>query len=138
MALPNYCCTFLLFWLLIFDTGKVYSLDENSSLGSSIESEYDMGSVQRNVGLLGDAPPLKDVVPLAAPFLGLRPANPAMQALASQKRETHNRSPVSFREGRRASDTSLTQGNREALNLLCSFRAVAAPQLISCCCANQT
>lgn len=91
-------------------TGKVYSLDEKSSLGSSIESEYDMGSVQRNVGLLGDAPPLKDVVPLAAPFLGLRPANPAMQALASQKRETHNRSPVSFREGRRASDTSLTQG----------------------------
>ncbi|POI35123.1 hypothetical protein CIB84_001125, partial [Bambusicola thoracicus] len=91
-------------------TGKVYSLDENSSLGSSTESEYDMGSVQRNVGLLGDAPPLKDVVPLAAPFLGLRPANPAMQALASQKRETHNRSPVSFREGRRASDTSLTQG----------------------------
>ncbi|XP_048824244.1 serine/threonine-protein kinase SIK2 isoform X1 [Lagopus muta] len=91
-------------------TGKVYSLDENSSLGSSIESEYNMGSVQRNVGLLGDAPPLKDVVPLAAPFLGLRPTNPAMQALASQKRETHNRSPVSFREGRRASDTSLTQG----------------------------
>ncbi|XP_021231508.1 serine/threonine-protein kinase SIK2 isoform X2 [Numida meleagris] len=91
-------------------TGKVYSLDENSSLGSSIESEYDMGSVQRNVGLLGDAPPLKDMVPLAAPFLGLRPANPAMQALASQKREAHNRSPVSFREGRRASDTSLTQG----------------------------
>ncbi|XP_042738547.1 serine/threonine-protein kinase SIK2 isoform X4 [Lagopus leucura] len=91
-------------------TGKVYSLDENSSLGSSIESEYNMGSLQRNVGLLGDAPPLKDVVPLAAPFLGLRPTNPAMQALASQKRETHNRSPVSFREGRRASDTSLTQG----------------------------
>ncbi|OXB81216.1 UNVERIFIED_CONTAM: hypothetical protein H355_014260 [Colinus virginianus] len=91
-------------------TGKVYSLDENSSLGSSIESEYDVGSAQRNVGLLGDAPPLKDVVPLAAPFLGLRPANPAMQALASQKREAHNRSPVSFREGRRASDTSLTQG----------------------------
>ncbi|XP_054659330.1 serine/threonine-protein kinase SIK2 isoform X3 [Grus americana] len=44
------------------------------------------------------------------PGTGLRPANPAMQALASQKRETHNRSPVSFREGRRASDTSLTQG----------------------------
>ncbi|XP_010579767.1 PREDICTED: serine/threonine-protein kinase SIK2 isoform X3 [Haliaeetus leucocephalus] len=44
------------------------------------------------------------------PGTGLRPANPAMQALTSQKRETHNRSPVSFREGRRASDTSLTQG----------------------------
>ncbi|XP_065594672.1 serine/threonine-protein kinase SIK2 isoform X2 [Cyrtonyx montezumae] len=96
--------------VMVPGTGKVYSLDENSSLRSSIESEYDVGSAQRNVGLLGDAPPLKDVVPLAAPFLGLRPANPAMQALASQKREAHNRSPVSFREGRRASDTSLTQG----------------------------
>ncbi|KAJ8388310.1 hypothetical protein AAFF_G00134640 [Aldrovandia affinis] len=33
-----------------------------------------------------------------------------MQALSFQKREAHNRSPISFREGRRASDTSLTQG----------------------------
>ncbi|XP_033925493.1 serine/threonine-protein kinase SIK2 [Melopsittacus undulatus] len=97
-------------------TGKVYSLDENSSLGS-IESEYDMGSVQRDTKFLEDTPSLKEMVltnqqapGMTRPFLGLRPANPAMQALASQKRETHNRSPVSFREGRRASDTSLTQG----------------------------
>ncbi|XP_062464647.1 serine/threonine-protein kinase SIK2 [Pezoporus occidentalis] len=97
-------------------TGKVYSLDENSSLGS-IDSEYDMGSVQRDTKFLEDTPSLKEMVltnqqapGMTRPFLGLRPANPAMQALASQKRETHNRSPVSFREGRRASDTSLTQG----------------------------
>ncbi|KAM9370013.1 serine/threonine-protein kinase SIK2 [Phaethornis superciliosus] len=97
-------------------TGKVYSLNENSSLGS-IDSEYDMGSIQRDVKFLEDAPSLKEMVlnnqqapRMTPPFIGLRPANPAMQALTSQKRETHNRSPVSFREGRRASDTSLTQG----------------------------
>lgn len=116
-ALLNYCSTFLLFWLLVFVTGKVYSLDENSSLGS-IDSEYDMGSIQRDIKFLEDTPSLKEMVltnqqapRMTAPFIGLRPANPAMQALAFQKRETHNRSPVSFREGRRASDTSLTQGN---------------------------
>ncbi|XP_069732671.1 serine/threonine-protein kinase SIK2 [Phaenicophaeus curvirostris] len=97
-------------------TGKVYSMDENSSLGS-IDSEYDMGSIQRDIKFLEDTPSLKELVltnqqapRMTAPFIGLRPANPAMQALTSQKRETHNRSPVSFREGRRASDTSLTQG----------------------------
>ncbi|XP_061870146.1 serine/threonine-protein kinase SIK2 isoform X1 [Colius striatus] len=97
-------------------TGKVYSLDENSSLGS-IESEYDMGSIHRDIKFLEDTPSLKEMVltsqqtaRMTPPFIGLRPANPAMQALTSQKRETHNRSPVSFREGRRASDTSLTQG----------------------------
>ncbi|XP_026719584.1 serine/threonine-protein kinase SIK2 isoform X2 [Athene cunicularia] len=97
-------------------TGKVYSLDENSSLGS-IDSEYDVGSIQREIKFLEDTPSLKEMVlsnqqapRMTTPFIGLRPANPAMQALASQKRETHNRSPVSFREGRRASDTSLTQG----------------------------
>ncbi|KAJ7418428.1 Serine/threonine-protein kinase SIK2 [Pitangus sulphuratus] len=97
-------------------TGKVYSLDENSSLGS-IDSEYDMGSIQRDMKFLGETPSLKEMVlsnqqapRLTPPFIGLRPANPAMQALSSQKREAHNRSPVSFREGRRASDTSLTQG----------------------------
>ncbi|XP_075029012.1 serine/threonine-protein kinase SIK2 isoform X2 [Calonectris borealis] len=96
--------------------GKVYSLDENSSLGS-IDSEYDMGSFQRDIKFLEDTPSLKEMVltnqqapRMTTPFIGLRPANPAMQALTSQKRETHNRSPVSFREGRRASDTSLTQG----------------------------
>ncbi|XP_065426432.1 serine/threonine-protein kinase SIK2 isoform X5 [Chrysemys picta bellii] len=96
--------------------GKVYSLDENPSLGS-IDSEYDMGSFQRDLNFLEDTPTLKEMVlanqsapRMTPPFIGLRPANPAMQALTSQKREAHNRSPVSFREGRRASDTSLTQG----------------------------
>lgn len=77
-----------------------------------------MGSIQRDIKFLEDTPSLKEMVltnqqapRMTTPFIGLRPANPAMQALASQKRETHNRSPVSFREGRRASDTSLTQGN---------------------------
>ncbi|XP_035749836.1 serine/threonine-protein kinase SIK2 isoform X2 [Egretta garzetta] len=101
---------------LMMMPGKVYSLDENSSLGS-IDSEYDMGSIQRDIKFLEDTPSLKEMVltnqqapRMTTPFIGLRPANPAMQALTSQKRETHNRSPVSFREGRRASDTSLTQG----------------------------
>lgn len=77
-----------------------------------------MGSIQRDIKFLEDTPSLKEMVltnqqapRMTTPFIGLRPANPAMQALTSQKRETHNRSPVSFREGRRASDTSLTQGN---------------------------
>ena len=77
-----------------------------------------MGSIRRDIKFLEDTPSLKEVVltnqqapRMTTPFIGLRPANPAMQALTSQKRETHNRSPVSFREGRRASDTSLTQGN---------------------------
>nr|XP_030146615.3 serine/threonine-protein kinase SIK2 [Taeniopygia guttata] len=102
--------------VMVPGTGKVYSLDENSSLGS-IDSEYDMGSMQRDLKFLGETPSLKEMVlssqqppRVTSPFLGLRPANPAMQALSSQKREAHNRSPVSFREGRRASDTSLTQG----------------------------
>nr|XP_028564474.1 serine/threonine-protein kinase SIK2 isoform X3 [Podarcis muralis] len=97
-------------------TGKVFSMDENQSL-SSIDSEYDMGSIQRDLNFLEDTPSLKEMVlanqpapRMTPPFIGLRPANPAMQALASHKREAHNRSPVSFREGRRASDTSLTQG----------------------------
>ncbi|XP_034996157.1 serine/threonine-protein kinase SIK2 [Zootoca vivipara] len=97
-------------------TGKVFSMDENQSL-SSVDSEYDMGSIQRDLNFLEDTPSLKEMVlanqpapRMTPPFIGLRPANPAMQALASHKREAHNRSPVSFREGRRASDTSLTQG----------------------------
>ncbi|XP_071432222.1 serine/threonine-protein kinase SIK2 [Pithys albifrons albifrons] len=102
--------------VMVPGTGKVYSLDENSSLGS-IDSEYDMGSMQRDIKLLAETPSLKELVlsnqqgpGLSPPFLALRPANPAMQALSAHKRELHNRSPVSFREGRRASDTSLTQG----------------------------
>ncbi|XP_036113508.1 serine/threonine-protein kinase SIK2 [Molossus molossus] len=97
-------------------SGKVFSMSDNPSLGS-VDSEYDMGSLQRDLNFLEDTPSLKDLMlanqpspRVASPFISLRPANPAMQALSSQKREAHNRSPVSFREGRRASDTSLTQG----------------------------
>ncbi|XP_064144970.1 serine/threonine-protein kinase SIK2 isoform X2 [Loxodonta africana] len=97
-------------------SGKIFSMSDNPSL-DSVDSEYDMGSVQRDLNFLEDNPSLKDIMlanqrspHMTSPFISLRPANPAMQALSSQKREAHNRSPVSFREGRRASDTSLTQG----------------------------
>ncbi|KAM8853856.1 serine/threonine-protein kinase SIK2 [Synchiropus picturatus] len=99
--------------------GKLFALGHNPSMGS-VDSDigYDMGSMQSDLGLLEDPPALSEVAPgsrsshgvAPAPFLNSRPANPAMAALTSQHRETHNRSPISFREGRRASDTSLTQG----------------------------
>uniref|UniRef100_A0A8C7A667 non-specific serine/threonine protein kinase n=1 Tax=Neovison vison TaxID=452646 RepID=A0A8C7A667_NEOVI len=102
--------------LVVPGSGKIFSMSDNPSL-DSVDSEYDMGSVQRDLNFLEDNPSLKDIMlanppspRLTSPFISLRPANPAMQALSSQKREAHNRSPVSFREGRRASDTSLTQG----------------------------
>lgn len=95
-----------------------------------------MGSIQRDVSFLEDTPSLKEMVlttqpapRMTPPFIGLRPANPAMQALTSQKRETHNRSPISFREGRRASDTSLTQGNKRAA-------CMEAPRHPGCCAAH--
>ncbi|XP_017284500.1 serine/threonine-protein kinase SIK2 isoform X2 [Kryptolebias marmoratus] len=98
--------------------GKLFSLGHNPSTGS-MDSDigYDMGSVHSDLGLLEDSPSsFSEAVPASssgvnpASFLMARPANPAMAALTSQHRETHNRSPISFREGRRASDTSLTQG----------------------------
>nr|XP_019944069.1 PREDICTED: serine/threonine-protein kinase SIK2 isoform X1 [Paralichthys olivaceus] len=98
--------------------GKLFTLGHNPSMGS-VDSDigYDMGSMQSDLGLLEDPPSLCEMVPASSapgvtptPFLSTRPANPAMAALTSQYRETHNRSPISFREGRRASDTSLTQG----------------------------
>ncbi|XP_005987323.1 serine/threonine-protein kinase SIK2a isoform X1 [Latimeria chalumnae] len=102
--------------IMMPNPGKLFTVGNNPSLGS-VDSEYDMGSVQSDISFLEDTPSLKEVVlanqpvtRMTPPFIGLRPANPAMQALTSQKREAHNRSPVSFREGRRASDTSLTQG----------------------------
>ncbi|XP_061734533.1 serine/threonine-protein kinase SIK2 isoform X3 [Nerophis ophidion] len=99
--------------------GKFLALGHRPSMGS-VDSDmgYDMGSMHSNLSLLEDPPSLSEVVLASstAPgvptssFLRARPANPAMAALTSQHRETHNRSPISFREGRRASDTSLTQG----------------------------
>nr|XP_040030061.1 serine/threonine-protein kinase SIK2 [Gasterosteus aculeatus aculeatus] len=99
--------------------GKLFAIGHNPSMGSmDSDMGYDMGSMQSDLGLLDDPPSLGEVVAAnstaagiaPAPFLSARPANPAMAVLTSQHRETHNRSPVSFREGRRASDTSLTQG----------------------------
>ncbi|XP_026869468.2 serine/threonine-protein kinase SIK2 isoform X1 [Electrophorus electricus] len=98
-------------------SGKLFGLVQNTSLGS-VESQYDMGSMHSDLGATEDPPSLNEVVLANAPisrvtpppFVGTRPPNPAMQALSSQRRDIHNRSPVSFREGRRASDTSLTQG----------------------------
>ncbi|XP_077396608.1 serine/threonine-protein kinase SIK2 isoform X2 [Festucalex cinctus] len=99
--------------------GKMFTLGHNPSMGS-VDSDmgYDMGSMHSDLGLLEDPPSLNEVVLANSPashvppasFLSTRPANPAMAALTSQHRDTHNRSPISFREGRRASDTSLTQG----------------------------
>lgn len=88
---------------------------------------YDMGSMHSDIGLLEDPPSLSELVSsntstqtvAPSPFLSARPPNPAMAALTSQHRETHNRSPISFREGRRASDTSLTQGQEySSINVL--------------------
>lgn len=81
----------------------------------SMDSEYDMGSMHSDLSLLEDTSTLNEAVLANTPISRVtppftRPPNPAMQALSSQRREAHNRSPVSFREGRRASDTSLTQG----------------------------
>ncbi|XP_028821353.1 serine/threonine-protein kinase SIK2 isoform X2 [Denticeps clupeoides] len=90
---------------------KLFSLGQNPSVGS-MDSEFDLGSIHSDHSLLEDTPQIINTsVTRAAPrFLSGRPANPTMQALSSQRREEHNRSPISFREGRRASDTSLTQG----------------------------
>ncbi|KAG7281736.1 hypothetical protein CRUP_028050, partial [Coryphaenoides rupestris] len=87
--------------------GKLFALGHNPSLGS-VDSDmgYEMGSVNSDLSLLaGSSAPRQ----APGPFLSARPANPTMAALTCQRRETHNRSPISFREGRRASDTSLTQ-----------------------------
>ncbi|MGH0165348.1 UNVERIFIED_CONTAM: hypothetical protein FKN15_069107 [Acipenser sinensis] len=86
--------------------GKLFAMSTDPSLGS-MDSEYETGSVHSDLSLLEEPPGLSRMTP---PFIGMRPPNPVMQALSAQKREAHNRSPVSFREGRRASDTSLTQG----------------------------
>ncbi|XP_075695874.1 serine/threonine-protein kinase SIK2 isoform X2 [Rhinoderma darwinii] len=96
--------------------GKLFTIGNIPCLGS-VDSEYDMGSVQSDLNFQEDAGVLNEVAManqavtrLTPPYIGIRPTNLAMPAMSSQKREAHNRSPVSFREGRRASDTSLTQG----------------------------
>ncbi|XP_069004182.1 serine/threonine-protein kinase SIK2 isoform X3 [Embiotoca jacksoni] len=76
------------------------------------QRRHTLSEVTNQPGLSNQVVPANSSTPgvTPAPFLSARPANPAMAALTSQHRETHNRSPISFREGRRASDTSLTQG----------------------------
>ncbi|KAJ8280626.1 hypothetical protein GJAV_G00057040 [Gymnothorax javanicus] len=95
---------------MMTSSGKLLAMAHNPSLGS-VDSEYDMGSMHSDLSLLED-PALANtsVARMTPPFIGVKPPNPAMETLTSQRRETHNRSPISFREGRRASDTSLTQG----------------------------
>ncbi|KAK3560919.1 hypothetical protein QTP86_023112 [Hemibagrus guttatus] len=96
---------------VLSSAGKLFSL-------GSMDSEYDPGSMHSDLSLLEDASSINGAVlgnasisRVTPPFISrVAPPNPAMHVLSSQTRETHNRSPVSFREGRRASDTSLTQG----------------------------
>lgn len=91
-----------------------------------MDSEYDTDSMHSDLSLLEDASSINEVVLANAsisrvtpPFISrVTPPNPAMHVLGSQRRETHNRSPVSFREGRRASDTSLTQGQHSCSHSL--------------------
>uniref|UniRef100_A0A671QBF1 Uncharacterized protein n=2 Tax=Sinocyclocheilus anshuiensis TaxID=1608454 RepID=A0A671QBF1_9TELE len=81
-----------------------------------MDSEYSMGSTQSDFSLPEENPALKDVLsttpasPTAPVFLGMKPPEPTLQPLNTEGQSSHNHSLVSFREGRRASDTSLTQG----------------------------
>ncbi|KAL1274513.1 hypothetical protein QQF64_027327, partial [Cirrhinus molitorella] len=87
----------------------------NPSLGS-MDSEYSMGSTQSDFSLPEENPALKEALsttpasPAAPVFLGTKPPEPTLQPLNTEGQGAHNHSLVSFREGRRASDTSLTQG----------------------------
>ncbi|KAL0192520.1 hypothetical protein M9458_010816, partial [Cirrhinus mrigala] len=86
----------------------------NPSLGST-DSEYSMGSTQSDFSLPEENPALKEALsttpasPAAPVFLGMKPPEPTLQPLNTERQGAHNHSLVSFREGRRASDTSLTQ-----------------------------
>lgn len=87
----------------------------NPSLGS-VDSEYDLGSTHSDLSLAEEPPAhggILSTMPASqtdSTFPGLKPSNPSPQALSSEEHKAHNHSSVSFREGRRASDTSLTQG----------------------------
>ncbi|XP_053473959.1 serine/threonine-protein kinase SIK2a isoform X1 [Ictalurus furcatus] len=96
-------------------SGKLLSMALNPSLGS-MDSEYDLGSTHSDLSLADDPPPhggTPTVMPASQAdptFPCLKASNPSPQGLSSEERKAHNHSSVSFREGRRASDTSLTQG----------------------------
>lgn len=71
---------------------------------SASEGPVGLGGGLATPGLLGTSSPVR----LASPFLGSHSATPVLQAQAGLG--TAVLLPVSFQEGRRASDTSLTQG----------------------------
>uniref|UniRef100_A0A671SGV0 Salt-inducible kinase 2b n=2 Tax=Sinocyclocheilus anshuiensis TaxID=1608454 RepID=A0A671SGV0_9TELE len=81
-----------------------------------MDSEYSMGSTQSDFSLPEENRALKEALSTtpassAAPvFLSMKPPEPTLQPLNTEGQDAHNHSLVSFREGRRASDTSLTQG----------------------------
>nr|XP_023682015.1 serine/threonine-protein kinase SIK2-like isoform X2 [Paramormyrops kingsleyae] len=89
--------------------GRLASLGHNPSMGS-MESECDGSSIHSELSFLEDPPSLGDLPQAQCSFAPRAPADPHVPPLSLQWRELHNRSPVCFREGRRASDTSLTQG----------------------------
>lgn len=71
---------------------------------SASEGPAGLGGGLATPGLLGTSSPVR----LASPFLGSQSATPVLQAQTGLG--TAVLLPVSFQEGRRASDTSLTQG----------------------------
>ncbi|XP_055056396.2 serine/threonine-protein kinase SIK2a isoform X1 [Misgurnus anguillicaudatus] len=87
----------------------------NPSLGS-MDSEYSMGSTQSDFSLPEENSAVKDPLnttpasSTAPDFLNMKPPDPTLQMTNPEGQDAHNPSLVSFREGRRASDTSLTQG----------------------------
>lgn len=84
-----------------------------------------LGSSLATQGLLGTCSPVR----LASPFLGAQSATPVLQAQGGLGGAVLL--PVSFQEGRRASDTSLTQG--EAPLCTSSFsRSTAVPSRCLC------
>ncbi|XP_068077154.2 serine/threonine-protein kinase SIK2a isoform X1 [Danio rerio] len=82
--------------------------DLNPSL-SSMDSQYSMGSTQSDCSFPEESPALNSTPAgsTAPVFLSIKPPEACLQTLNPQG---HNHSLISFREGRRASDTSLTQG----------------------------
>ncbi|XP_047419169.1 serine/threonine-protein kinase SIK1 isoform X2 [Sciurus carolinensis] len=89
-------------------TGRRHTLAEVSTYFSPVtppcEGPVGLGSSLATQGLLGTCSPVR----LASPFLGSQSATPVLQAQGGLGRAVLL--PVSFQEGRRASDTSLTQG----------------------------
>lgn len=85
------------------------SSSEGTSSDSCLPFSASEGPTELNGGLATPGlPGASSPVRLASPFLGSQSATPVLQAQAGLG--TAVLLPVSFQEGRRASDTSLTQG----------------------------